>query len=91
MGFYFCLLSFCIRLAFWQAGQTEERKGGLKMTLEQAIKWEQEIARRSETKAKEQFQIPSSVGYITCMKCAEDHRQIAAWLSELKRRRKRDE
>ena len=60
------------------------------MTLEQAIKHEQEIARRSEKKAKEQFQIPSSVGYITCMKCAEDHRQIAAWLSELKRRRKRD-
>ena len=29
------------------------------MTLEQAIKHEQEIARRSEKKAKEQFQIPS--------------------------------
>ena len=85
------MLSFCIRLAFWQAERTGERNGGLKMTLEEAIRREQDIARRSERKAKEQFQIPSSVGYITCMKCAEDHRQIAGWLSELKRRRKRDE
>ena len=61
------------------------------MTLEEAIRREQDIARRSEKKAVEQFQIPTSVGYITCMKCAEDHRQIAEWLSELKKRRKRDE
>ena len=85
------MLSFCILLAFWQAERTGERNGGLMRTLDQAIKCEQEIARRSEKKAKEQFQIPSSVGYITCMKCAEDHRQIAEWLSELKKWRKRAE
>ena len=60
------------------------------MTLEQAIKRELDIVKRSERKAAEQFPEPYSIAHKTCMQCAGDHRQLAEWLMELKERRKKD-
>jgi hypothetical protein len=60
------------------------------MTLDEAIKRELDIVKRSERKAAEQFPEPYSIAHKTCMQCAEDHRQLAEWLTELKERRKKD-
>ena len=59
------------------------------MTLDEAIKRELDIVKRSERKAAEQFPEPYSIAHKTCMQCAEDHRQLAEWLTELKERRVR--
>ncbi len=53
------------------------------MTLDEAIKRELDIVKRSERKAAEQFPEPYSIAHKTCMQCAEDHRQLAEWLKEL--------
>ena len=60
------------------------------MTLDEAIKRELDIVKRSERKAAEQFPEPYSIAHKTCMQCAEDHRQLAEWLMELKERREKD-
>ena len=57
------------------------------MTLDEAIRRELDIVKRSERKAAEQFPEPYSIAHKTCMQCAEDHRQLAEWLTELKERR----
>ena len=54
------------------------------MTLDEAIKRELDIVKKSERKAAEQFPEPYSIAHKTCMQCAEDHRQLAEWLMELK-------
>ena len=61
------------------------------MTLDEAIKRELDIVKRSERKAAEQFPEPYSIAHKTCMQCAEDHRQLAEWLMELKERKENDE
>lgn len=61
------------------------------MTLDQAITHATDVAYRNEKRAKEHFINQYTISYKTCMKCAEDHRQLAEWLTELKKRRKKDE
>ena len=57
------------------------------MTIEEAIKHAEEVAEEKEKEGK--LLCDSEAGSIGCLKCAEEHRQLAEWLKELKRYRKR--
>lgn len=54
------------------------------MTLDEAIKHAEEVAERNEWFAK------NCLESMQCRECAEEHRQLAEWLKELKRYREND-
>lgn len=58
------------------------------MTLDEAIRHAEEVAKENEERHMEN---PSILGYqekfYDCKECAEEHRQLAEWLKELKERR----
>ena len=64
------------------------------MTLEEAIKHCQEVAKENDDSAKEFYRISklethpdrkyAEGVYVECKKCAAEHRQLAEWLKELK-------
>lgn len=57
------------------------------MTIDEAIKHCEEVAERYETQAKiiDRRKLGSALNNPTaCRECAADHRQLAAWLRELK-------
>lgn len=62
------------------------------MTLDEAIKHAEEVAEAEERSAK-LHQRPdkgvkgSGKRYLSCIECANDHRQLAEWLRELKKLR----
>lgn len=62
------------------------------MTLDEAIKHAEEVAKKQENNAKIYPRPDRSVRgsgkkYNTCLKCAEEHRQLVEWLKELKQLR----
>ena len=50
------------------------------MTLDEAIRHCEEVAEEKEQEAKEAHVLSG----MDCMECAEEHRQLAEWLKELK-------
>lgn len=59
------------------------------MTLDEAIKHAEEVAEKNERRAESVRNRPiSSADFYheeeSCSKCADDHRQLAKWLKELK-------
>lgn len=65
------------------------RKIGERMTLEEAIKHAEEVAEEQENKLKIYENIDEDRPLFTeeeteCRLCAEEHRQLAEWLKELK-------
>ena len=56
------------------------------MTLDEAIKHAEEVAKEKEEQA---WEAQLQEEYITCKDCAKEHRQLAKWLKELKQLRKR--
>jgi len=59
------------------------------MTLDEAIKHAEEVAEKNERRAESVRNRPiSSADFYheeeSCSKCAEEHRQLAEWLKELK-------
>lgn len=69
------------------------------MTLEEAIKHCEEVAKESDDAAKEFYRVSklethpdrkgAEYGYVKCKKCADEHRQLAEWLRELQELRRR--
>ena len=62
------------------------------MTLDEAIKHEEEAAEKNEKKAKNYPRPDKNVRgsgrkYNDCIECASEHRQLAEWLKELKQLR----
>lgn len=62
------------------------------MTLDEAIKHAEEVAKKQENNAKNYPRPDKSVKgsgrkYNTYLKCSEEHRQLAEWLKELKQLR----
>ena len=57
------------------------------MTLDEAIKHCEEVAWELDKKAMCIEEAYQSTEQAECEKCAEDHRQLAEWLTELKERR----
>lgn len=53
------------------------------MTLEEAIKHAEEVAKKNEHDAEVRTRT-ESLGTEHCLECAEEHRQLAEWLRELK-------
>ena len=70
------------------------------MILEEAIKYCEEVTKENDDSAKEFYRISklethpdrklAEDGYVECKKCADEHRQLAEWLKELKERREKD-
>lgn len=63
------------------------------MTLDEAIKHAEEVAEAEERKAKLYQRLDKGIKgigqkYLSCIECAEEHRQLAEWLKELKFYRK---
>lgn len=60
------------------------------MTLEEAIKHAEEVADLCEYAASKYDMSDSYESHVACQegKCAEEHRQLAEWLKELKMYRK---
>lgn len=64
------------------------------MTLEEAIKHCEKVAKENDDSAKEFYRVSklethpdrklAEDGYVECKKCADEHRQLAEWLKELK-------
>ena len=69
------------------------------MTLEETIKYMEEVAKENDDCAKEFYRVSklkthpdrklAEDGYVKCKKCADEHRQLAEWLRELQELRKR--
>ena len=60
------------------------------MTLDEAIKHAEEVAEEKESEGKLLCQSESAS--IGCLTCAEEHKQLAEWLKELKQlREQKDE
>ena len=56
------------------------------ITLEEAILHAEEVAEKSETDARQRFNtLPLAGQQRYCLKCAEEHRQLAEWLKDYKR------
>ena len=63
------------------------------MTLEEAIKYMEEVAKENDDSAKEFYRISklethpdrklAEDGYVECKKCVDEHRQLAEWLRKL--------
>ena len=72
-----------------------------RMTIEEAIIHCEEVAKENDDSAKEFYRVSklethpdrkrAEDGYVECKKCADEHRQLAEWLKELKERRAKDE
>lgn len=61
------------------------------MTLDEAIKHAEKVAEEKEAQAWE-AQLQEEYRTIkTCKECAEEHRQLAEWLKELKSLKEKDE
>ena len=70
------------------------------MELEDAIKHCEEVAKENDDSAKEFYRVSkletrpdreyAECVYVECKKCADEHRQLAEWLKELKERREKD-
>lgn len=62
------------------------------MTLDEAIKHAEEIADFCEDSASKYNITDAFESYMACKdsKCAEEHRQLAEWMKELKERREED-
>lgn len=66
------------------------------LSLDEAIKHCEEKAEELERSAKLHQKPDRSVKgsgkrYLSCLECANEHRQLAEWLKELKTRREKDE
>lgn len=61
------------------------------MTLEEAIKHCEEVAEKNEKKASWFWGKEGNPNYENCVECAEEHRQLAEWLKELKSFKEKDE
>lgn len=61
------------------------------MTLDEAIKRAEEVAEMKKTLSEESELQGCSMYAIRCGKSAEEHRQLAAWLRELKRLKEKEE
>ena len=62
------------------------------MTLEDAIKHYEEVAKEYEDKVKRwKGDYPVCKAIMSCQKCADEHRRLVEWLKELKKRRERDD
>lgn len=59
----------------------------IKMTLDEAIKHAEEVAEKNEKQASWFWCKEGNPNYENCVKCAEEHRQLAEWLRELKKYR----
>ena len=62
------------------------------MTLDEAIAYAEDVANKQNEIA---FELNTTYNAVTeyskeCSKCAEDHRQLAEWLKELKRYREKN-
>ena len=62
------------------------------MTLDEAIKHAEEVADVCESEASKYDMTDAYESYVACQegKCAEEHRQLAEWLKELKQLRKQE-
>lgn len=64
------------------------------MTLEETIKYMEEVAKENDDSAKEFYRVSklethpdrkyAEDAYVECKKCADEHRQLAEWLKILK-------
>ena len=54
------------------------------MTIDEAIKHCEEVAESKEKQIKNDDWEKDSLTERNCIKCAEEHRQLAEWLKELK-------
>ena len=54
------------------------------MTIDDAIKHAEEVAKANESWHEEYIDTAFEQHALNCKKCAEDHRQLAEWLKELK-------
>lgn len=54
------------------------------MNLDEAIKHYEEVAEKNEENASWFWDKEGKPNYENCVKCAEEHRQLAEWLKELK-------
>lgn len=57
------------------------------MTIDDAIKHAEEVAKANESWHEEYIDTAFEQHALNCKKCAEDHRQLAEWLKELKNAR----
>lgn len=58
------------------------------MTIDEAIKHAEEVAKANESWHEEYIDTAFEQHALNCKKCAEDHRQLAEWLKELQKYRK---
>ena len=58
------------------------------MTIEQAIEHAEEVAQEKRYEYQECLAVHDKEEAMDCRKCGEEHEQLAAWLKELKERRK---
>lgn len=61
------------------------------MTIDEAIKHAEEVAEKNEKKASCFWGKEGNPNYENCIECAEEHRQLAEWLKELKQLREQKE
>ena len=61
-----------------------------RLTLNEAIAHAREVAERNRKQYKNCPSDRTDIRHQTCEECAEEHKQIAEWLEELKRRREYD-
>lgn len=54
------------------------------MTIDEAIKHCEEVAEDKEKNAIWAYSRTDDTAYTNCLECAEEHRQLAEWLKELK-------
>lgn len=57
------------------------------MTVDESIKLYEENAEIYERQIKDEVWVPNSISELNCIKNAEEHRQLAEWLKELKKLR----
>ena len=64
----------------------------MSMTLEEAIEHAEKVAEENEKISlyTPVEYIPADLSIEQCQNCADDHRQLAAWLRELKERREQE-
>lgn len=60
------------------------------MTLDEAIKHCEEVAHEKRIESGECISVNDLENAEACYECGEDHKQLALWLTELKRRREAD-
>lgn len=55
------------------------------MTLDEAIKHAEKVAEENEKRTNWFWGKEGNPNYENCVKCADEHRQLAAWLKDYKR------